>query len=288
MADSRPSQPSPRPAQPTEHVLMMADGGRSPILERTRRQAAALAAKLNEAPDGPRWRVHVAMRHRDPFIEDTLAGLRDEGVTRIVGLVMAPHHSRTSAGDCYARVEEAASGLEIVAIERWHRLDGYLDALADRVRTALQAFPEKVRSDVPVIFTAPSLPERILGSDDPYPRELRETVAAVAGRIAPQPYTFAYQSAPTTPDPWLGPDVGAVVSEFASAGIRHLLIAPVGFVTEPVESLFDIDVELRSQAQELGVHLDRIQMLDDHPCLIAGLADLVRARAAQAGWLPPT
>jgi len=170
-------------------------GGRSPILELTRAQADALEAKLNEAPDGPRWRVHVAMRHWHPFIKDVLAELEGEGVRWMVGLVMAPHYSRMSIGAYYKRVEDAGSPIEVVPVERWHLLPGYLDALADRVRDSLLKFPEQVRNDVPVIFSAHSLPEKILEWDDPYPRELRETVAAVAERIAPQPYTFSYQSA---------------------------------------------------------------------------------------------
>jgi ferrochelatase len=259
-------------------------GGRSPILERTRTQAAALETRLNQRPDGPRWRVHVALRHWHPFIKDVLARFAGEGVSRLVGLVMAPHYSRMSIGAYYQRVEEAAAGLEVVRIERWHLLDGYLAAEADRVRTALARFPADVRADVPVIFTAHSLPERIREWDDPYPRELQETVAAVAARIDPQPYTFAYQSAAMTPDPWLGPDAGEAIARYAAEGKRHVLIAPVGFVTEHVEILYDVDVDFKEQAEVLGVRLERIAMLDDHPLMIAGLADLIRARAAQAGW----
>jgi ferrochelatase len=258
-------------------------GGRSPILELTQAQASALEAKLNERPGGPRWRVHVAMRHWHPFIKDVLAELEGQGVSSVVGLVMAPHYSRMSIGAYYKRVADAGSAIDVVPIERWHLLPGYLDALADRVRDALQKFPDDARSDVPVIFTAHSLPERILEWDDPYPRELQETVAAVAGRISPQPYTFCYQSAAMTPEPWLGPDVAETIERYAAEGKRHVLVAPVGFVTENVEILYDIDVDFKRQAEKQGIQLERIEMLNDHPLMIAALADLVRARAAQAG-----
>lgn len=257
-------------------------GGRSPILELTRAQAGALETALNENPEGPRWRVHVAMRHWHPFIKDVLAELEAEGVTRVVGLVMAPHYSRMSIGAYYKRLDEAGSPIEVVQIERWHLLPGYLDALADRVRVALaKKFPAEVRSEVPVIFSAHSLPEKIQEWDDPYPRELRETVAAVAERIAPHPYTFSYQSAAMTPDPWLGPDVAEVVEGYAAQGKKHVLVAPIGFVTEHVEILYDIDVDFMKRAKAIGVHLERIEMLNAHPLMIGALADLVKARAAQ-------
>jgi ferrochelatase len=138
---------------------------------------------------------------------------------------------------------------------------------------------------VPIIFTAHSLPERIMTWDDPYPRELRETTAALGARLAPLPYEFAYQSAAMTPDPWLGPDAGEVIARLAEAGHRHVLIAPIGFVCDHVEILYDVDVEFRRQATALGVHLERIAMVSDHPAMIAGLAEAVRTRAAAAGWL---
>ena len=261
-------------------------GGRSPILERTNAQADALQTALNANLDGDEqgWQVFVGMRHWHPFIKDVLAEMAGAGHRRAVGLVMAPHYSRMSIGAYYARVDEAGAPVEVVPIERWHLLPGYLDALAERVRAALGKFPDEVRGEVPVICTAHSLPERILSWNDPYPRELSETVAALAERLAPQPHAFAYQSAAMTSDPWLGPDAGEVIARYAAEGIRHVLIAPIGFVCDHVEVLYDVDVDLRQQAEARGARLERIEMLNDHPTMIAGLADLVRRRAAEAGW----
>jgi protoporphyrin/coproporphyrin ferrochelatase len=262
-------------------------GGRSPILERTQAQATALQTALNANQDGDEedWQVFVGMRHWHPFIKETLTEMAESGIDRAVGLVMAPHYSRMSVGAYYRKVVDAASPVEVAPIERWHLLPGYLDALAERVRAALDLFPEEARARVPVIFTAHSLPERILEWDDPYPRELEETVAALAKRLPGQPHTFAYQSAALTPDPWLGPDAGEVIARLAGEGTRHVLIAPIGFVCEHVEILYDVDVEFKAQAERLGVHLERIEMLGDYPGAMAALAELVRQRAVDAGWL---
>lgn len=153
---------------------------------------------------------------------------------------MAPHYSRLSIGAYYKKIEEAQAPIEIARIERWHLLPGYLDALADRVRAALQKFPANGRATVPLVFSAHSLPERILSWNDPYPDELRATVAAVMERLGPHPHEFAFQSAAISNEPWLGPDVGAALNRLAAEGQRHALIAPIGFVVEHVEILYDM------------------------------------------------
>jgi ferrochelatase len=261
-------------------------GGRSPILELTNAQASALQAALDRDAGAGRFRVFVGMRHWHPFIKDVLAETAAAGLERAVGLVMAPHYSRMSIGAYYKRVEEAGVPVEIAPIEHWHLLPGFLDAVEARVRDALARFPAEVRAEVPVLFTAHSLPEKIQTWDDPYPRELAETTAALGARISPQPYGFAYQSAAMTPDPWLGPDAGEVIERLAAEGKRNVLLAPIGFVCEHVEILYDIDIDFKRQAEALGVHLERIAMVNDHPAMISGLAGLVRDRAAEAGWLP--
>ena len=150
-------------------------GGRSPILERTQAQADALQSALNE--QGPDFRVFVGMRHWHPFIQDTLAEMRAQGIERTVGLVMAPHYSRMSIQAYFNKIEEANTGMQVARIHDWHLLPEYLDALAERVQAALERFPESVRADVPVIFTAHSLPERILDlieiGLDAHTREMR-------------------------------------------------------------------------------------------------------------------
>jgi protoporphyrin/coproporphyrin ferrochelatase len=258
-------------------------GGRSPILERTRAQADAIQAVLNE--QGQDFQVFVGMRHWHPFIQDTLAEMRAQGIERAVGLVMAPHYSRMSIEAYFKKVEEAKSGIQIAQIRDWHLLSEYLDVLAGRVRAALERFPESVRADVPVIFSAHSLPERILEWDDPYPWQLQSTMQALMKRLGDRPHEFAFQSAAISTEPWLGPDASEVMERYAAQGRRHMLICPIGFVCEHVEILYDVDIVYQKLAKELGVQLERIEMLNDAPDMIRGLAGLVRDTARQAGWL---
>jgi len=257
-------------------------GGRSPILEHTRAQARALEEKLHAR--GTPCVVAVGMRHWRPFIKEGLATLESRGVRLAVGLVMAPHYSAMSIGKYAERVRAADSAVAVAMIPDWHLAPGYLHALVDRVRRALERFPERARERVTVIFTAHSLPERIRESHDPYPEQLAATVRATVELLGEQPYRFAYQSAGRTAEAWLGPDVGDVLAELAASGASDVLVAPIGFVSEHLEILYDIDIELRARATTLGVRLERIEMLGQHPDMIAGLAELVHSRAAEAGW----
>jgi ferrochelatase len=190
-----------------------------------------------------------------------------------------------SIGAYYKKVEETNVPMEMARIERWHLLPGYLDALEERVCEALEKFPAEVRADVPIVFTAHSLPQRILEWHDPYPAELQATVAGVMERLGPHPHEFAFQSAAISAEPWLGPDAGETIKRLAAEGKRHVLIAPIGFVAEHVEILYDIDIVYKQQAERLGVHLERIEMLNTAHAMIAGLADLVRSAAKEKGWL---
>jgi len=263
-------------------------GGRSPILERTEAQARALQAALDG--NGQQFETIVGMRHWRPRIRTALARFDVMGVAGVVGLVMAPHYSRMSVDLYYQQIEEARGGLPVARIEEWHLLPGYLDALVERVRDGIARFPAAAQDDVTVIFTAHSLPQRILSWQDPYPAQLAATVAAVLPRIGRRQHRFAYQSAAMTRDPWLGPDAGDVLEELAAAGQHHVLIAPIGFTCENVEVLYDVDIELRRRAESLGVQLQRIEMVNDHPAMIAGLAGLSswaeasRASPRPSGW----
>ena len=258
-------------------------GGRSPILERTRAQAHAIESALNQ--QGQDFKAFVGMRHWHPFIQDTLAEMRSQRIDRTVGLVMAPHYSRMSIQAYFNKIEEANSGMQIARIHDWHLLPEYLEALAARVRAALERFPEAVQAEVPVIFTAHSLPERILEWGDPYPMQLLATTDALMERLGPRPHEFAYQSAAISTEPWLGPDASEVIERYAAEGRRHVLICPIGFVCEHVEILYDIDIVYQKLAKQLGIQLERIEMLNDEPEMIHGLAGLVRQTAQDAGWL---
>jgi ferrochelatase len=285
LLDVRGHRPTPAHLVSEVRQRYAAIGGRSPILERTRAQARALEESLGAY--GYPLPVAVGMRHWRPRIPAALAELSTRGVRRVVGLVMAPHYSRLSIELYFRQVDEHIGDSSFAGISDWHLLPGYVAAVVDRVRDAQARFPVDVRGRVPVIFTAHSLPSRILESGDPYPNQLAASVQAIAQRFDNGDFRhyFAYQSAALTPDPWLGPDVSAVLGRLADQGERDVIVAPIGFTCEHVEVLYDVDVELRRQANGLGVHLERAGMVNADLQMMAGLADLVVAAARREGWM---
>jgi len=253
-------------------------GGRSPILELTRAQASAVGRALGNA-----FRVYVGMRHWHPYIQDVVEEIARAGHRRIVGVAMAPHYSNMSVGAYEKKLLQAADGrLDVSLIRSWWSQPQFLDAVANRIAQALQRFSRP--SAVQVVFTAHSLPEKILASADPYPAELTASATEVAQRARLKDWRLAYQSAGATPEPWLGPDVEAVLTELAKAGHEAVLLVPIGFVCDHVEILYDIDVECQALAKRLGVQLERTASLNDDPGLVAAVADVVRKAAAERDW----
>jgi protoporphyrin/coproporphyrin ferrochelatase len=234
-------------------------GGRSPLLEITERQRAALERELGVP-------VFVGMKHWLPRIADAVEQALAGGAETIVGLVLAPHYSRLSIEGYRQRLEQAlAERAELRFIERWGTHEPYLEALADRVRGREEH----------VVFTAHSLPERILAEGDPYRDELLETSRLLAERAGLGSWSFAFQSASPTGEPWLGPDLLDELDALHARGVEAVLVCPIGFVSDHLEILWDIDVEARERAADLGLELDRIESLNDDPAFIRGLADLV-------------
>src|SRR4051812_6729632 len=254
-------------------------GGRSPILELTQAQAAGVGRAL-----GDRFKVFVGMRHWRPFIPDVVTEIAAGGFRRVVGVAMAPHYSNMSVGAYEKKLLQAADGrLDVALVRSWWQQPQFLDATAKRISEALRGFPNP--SQVQVIFTAHSLPEKILASADPYPDELRASAEAVARRAQLGNWRMAYQSAGATPEPWLGPDAEAVITELAKSGHKSVLLVPIGFVCDHVEILYDIDVEYQALAKRLGIQLERTASLNDDPGLVAAVAEVVRATVEQRGWL---
>jgi protoporphyrin/coproporphyrin ferrochelatase len=253
-------------------------GGRSPILELTRAQAAAVERALGDG-----FSAYVGMRHWHPYIRETVDDIVRAGHHRLVGIVMAPHYSSMSVGAYEKRLLEAVQGrLETALVRSWADHPRFLDAVAERVAEGLQRFPDP--AVVQVVFTAHSLPQRILADGDSYPDELRASAAAVAGRRGLASWHVAYQSAGATAEPWLGPDAGELISDLAARGRDAFLLVPIGFVCDHVEILYDIDVKYRALADALGARLERTASLNDDPDLAAALADVARAAARQRGW----
>ena len=253
-------------------------GGRSPILELTRAQASAVGRVLGDA-----FRVYVGMRHWHPYIQDVVGEIALAGHARVVGVAMAPHYSNMSVGAYEKKLLQAADGrLDVSLIRSWWSEPPFLDAVADRITQGLQRFSRP--SAVQVVFTAHSLPEKILASADPYPAELTASATAVAARARLKDWRLAYQSAGATAEPWLGPDVADVLRELAKAGHEAVLLVPIGFVCDHVEILYDIDVECQALAKRLGVQLERTASLNADPGLAAAVANVVRKAAAERGW----
>ena len=246
-------------------------GGRSPLDDVTEAQRAALERELSVP-------VFVGMKHWHPRIAEAVESALAGGAGRIVGLVLAPHYSRLSIGEYRERLEAAVAGrAEVVLVESWHDHPGFVDVVADRVR----------ERDAWVVFTAHSLPERILDEGDPYRDQLHETSRLVAERAGLERWSFAFQSASPTDEPWLGPDILEELDRLHAAGERKVLVAPVGFVSDHLEILWDLDIEARERAAELGLELDRIESLNDDPAFVRALAELVEERLAVSGKSRP-
>ncbi len=258
-------------------------GGRSPILELTRAQASGIARAL-----GGQFKVYVGMRHWHPYIQDVVGEIARGDHRRVVGVAMAPHYSNISVGAYEKKLLQAADTgaggrLDVTLVRTWWKQPQFLDAVANRIVQALQRFPTP--SQVQVIFTAHSLPQKVLASGDPYADELNASATEVARRAQVTGWRMAYQSAGATAEPWLGPDAEAVITELARARHDAVLLVPIGFVCDHVEILYDIDVEYQRLAKRLGIQLERTASLNDDPGLVAAVADVVRAAATERGWL---
>ena len=234
-------------------------GGRLPLDEVTEAQRAGLERELGLP-------VFAGMKHWQPRIADAVEAALAGGAETLVGLVLAPHYSCLSIAGYRERLENALQGrAELVFVESWHDHGPFLDVLAERVRGF----------DGHVVFTAHSLPERILRDDDPYREQLLETSRLAAERAGLADWSFAFQSASATGEPWLGPDILEELERLAANGVRRVLVCPIGFVSDHLEILWDLDVEARERAVELGLELDRIESLNDDPAFVRALAGIV-------------
>jgi len=255
-------------------------GGKSPAIGITQEVAKKLERRLNGA-ENSRYKVYVGLRHWHPFIKETYTELLKESPEQIIAVCMAPQQSSLSTGAYRKKVEEARVELrdpiEVTYVGSWNRHPRLIAAIVDNIRKGLLGFPTDVRASVPVLFTAHSLPERIVAMKDPYPDEVKGTVDAVTRFLGNQPTYFAYQSQGRSSEPWLGPTVESMLETIHLAGHRHVLVAPIGFICDHVETLFDIDIELKQLAASKGIHFERISMLNDSPPLIETLHDVLMA-----------
>lgn len=290
LADIRDGRPT-TPAVLTEITRnYTAIGGRSPIRELTGRQAEGIAAALAGAGDAE-FVVYVGMRHWAPWIEDTVGRMIEDGVTRAVSLVLAPHFSSMSIAKYQARIADALEmyrgNIAFAHVDSYHDAPGLIEVLADRVNAGLAEWPDAQRDAVHVIFSAHSLPSRIVRNGDPYDMQVHETARLVAQRagIPDGRWSWSYQSAGRSPEPWLGPTLPEHIEQLAAAGVRDVISVPVGFVCDHVEILYDIDIDAQRVASGLGMRLVRPAAINDDPRFVRQVAEIIHARAQREGWV---
>jgi ferrochelatase len=237
----------------------------SPLNAITEQTRAALERELDDVP------VFTGMKHWTPRISDAATAALASGADTVVGLVLAPHYSSLSIAGYRKQLEDALDGrAELAFVESWHDEPGFVDVLADRVRG----------TNAHVVFTAHSLPQRILEEGDPYKDQLLETSRLVAERAGLAEWSFSFQSESQTGEPWLGPDILDHLEELHAAGVREVLVCPVGFVADHLEIRWDLDNEAAEKAQELGLSFARIEMPNAEPAFVEVLAGLVRRALA--------
>ncbi|TYP73899.1 ferrochelatase [Paenibacillus methanolicus] len=252
-------------------------GGVFPLRENTDRQVEALQQTLDELAPG-RYVCYQGLKHARPYIEDGVEAIAKDGFKQAVGIVLAPHYSVMSVGGYNKRAKEKATelGVEMTCVDSYHLHPKLVDALVDRVVTKLAAFDRS--RPLKVLFSAHSLPVRIRELGDPYEQQLLETSDAVAKKAGVQDWEFTWQSAGRTHEPWLGPDILDTMKELSEKGYKQVLSAPIGFVSDHLEVLYDLDIEAKALAEEIGVHFERIAMLNTDRFYMETLAETIIAQ----------
>jgi protoporphyrin/coproporphyrin ferrochelatase len=255
-------------------------GGLSPLTTHSRAQIAALERALETRAPGA-FRAYYGTKHAEPKLEAAVDAAAADGATGLVGLVLAPHYSSLSVGEYIARAADAAAtrGLPATFLESWHEDPTLIALLAERVnaaRTAMDAGPDTIE----VVFSAHSLPARITETGDPYPSQLTRTAELVAEAAGLTRWRTGWQSAGRTPEPWLGPDILTVIDALAADGTQALLVAPIGFTSDHLEVLYDLDIEARARADAAGIEFARTTSLNDDARLFEALAGVVEQLAA--------
>jgi ferrochelatase len=255
--------------------------GRSPLIDITREQARALQQLLDREDGAGSWRVEVGMLHSEPRVADGVDALVNAGAHDVIAIVLAPQYSPIILAG-YERAIAAARdrhpNVRFQIAGAWHMTPNWIDSLAERVTATINGLPEASRSATPVIFTAHSLPRAVVDRDPGYIDQLQETARAVAARAAlpSDRWLFAYQSAGHTPEEWLTPDVKDLLPALHNDGHDAVIIAPVQFLADHLEILYDIDVAAREEAEALNMTMHRIDMPNTSPALIRALASVAR------------
>ena len=260
-------------------------GGKSPLLTLTKAQIEAIKEHL----DPNKFQTYLGMRHWAPWIEETLRHMLDDGITRAISMVLAPHFSKLSIAKYQKKIkaglEMHRGHIEFVNIDSYHNVPGLIEPLAQRVHEGLSRWPQEEQKNVHVVFSAHSLPVRIIKMGDPYDSQLRETAQLIATQagLSNEQWSWSYQSAGRSPEPWLGPQIEEYIPELAAKGIKNIVSIPVGFVCDHVEILYDIDIKAQKVAQEVGVRLERPPALNTDPCFYKAISRPNHPKSDQIG-----
>jgi ferrochelatase len=273
---------SPPPPELLEELTLryLAIGGVSPLTERTAAQVAGIRAALERDAPGE-FDVRFGSKFEPPTLEDAATSFREDGFRKVVGLVLAPHSSSMSTEQYMSRARVTlGETIEFIEIGAWYDAPGFLDLIAQRVTDALATIPEERLDTTDVIFSAHSLPQRVVEQGDTYAEQLHESAEIAADKADLTTYDVAWQSAGRTADPWLGPDILVTLREKRAQGITDVVSCPIGFVSDHLEVLFDLDIEAQAVAHEVGLNLVRTASLNDDPVFTSILANVVRAAAS--------
>ncbi|WP_174730635.1 ferrochelatase [Mesobacillus harenae] len=278
--------------KPTEEMLTdlkdryEAIGGISPLAEITMEQGKKLEQHLNKVQDDYEFKMYLGLKHIEPFVEDAVKQMYDDGIEKAISIVLAPHFSTFSVKSYIGRAKEEAEtlgGPEIHSIESWYREPKFIRYWADRVRETFESMTGEDRESAVMIVSAHSLPEKILKSGDPYPHQLQETADLIAEMAGVKNYEIGWQSAGNTPEPWLGPDVQDLTRElYNQHGYKAFVYIPVGFVADHLEVLYDNDYECKIVTDEVGASYYRPPMPNAQPEFIDSMATVVLNKLSES------
>lgn len=254
-------------------------GGISPLAKITAEQAKKLESRLNQSQDTLDFKMYLGLKHINPFIEDAVKQMKEDGMEEAVSIVLAPHFSELSVKTYNERVEEEASklgGLTFYQVESWYAEPKFIGYWSQKIKQVYEQMPSAEKDDAMLIVSAHSLPERILQKNDPYPEQLRETADLIAASTGLEHYTIGWQSAGRTPEPWLGPDIKDLTRNlFKEHPYKAFVFAPAGFVCDHLEVLYDNDIECRKVTEELGASYYRPEMPNVQTEFIDALAAVI-------------
>lgn len=254
-------------------------GGISPLAEITKQQAEGLEKHLNAIQDEYEFKIYIGLKHIEPFVEDAVQQMHKDGITEAVSIVLAPHFSTFSIKSYNGRAKEEAEklgGLNITSVESWYKEPKFIQYWSDALKAVIAEMPAEEKDNFVLVVSAHSLPEKITQMGDPYPDQLKETADLIAQAAEIKNYEIGWQSAGNTPEPWLGPDVQDLTRDlYEQKGYKAFVYAPVGFVAEHLEVLYDNDYECKVVTDEVGASYYRPAMPNAKPAFIDAMAAVV-------------